>query len=50
MMPFWQFFGATLIGKGVVKVTGQTAFFVALFRWIPSQRPFSGGRLPAASC
>ena len=32
MMPFWEFFGATLIGKGVVKVTGQTAFFIALFR------------------
>lgn len=22
-MPFWSFFGATLIGKGVVKVNGQ---------------------------
>jgi uncharacterized membrane protein YdjX (TVP38/TMEM64 family) len=33
MMPFWQFFGATLIGKAFVKVNGQTAFFVALFRW-----------------
>mmetsp|Transcript_6294 Transcript_6294/g.12358 ORF Transcript_6294/g.12358 Transcript_6294/m.12358 type:complete len:437 (+) Transcript_6294:113-1423(+) len=32
LMPFWEFFGATLLGKGVVKVAGQTAFFVALFR------------------
>jgi membrane protein YqaA with SNARE-associated domain len=31
-MPFWEFFGATLMGKGIVKVGGQTAFFVALFR------------------
>lgn len=32
LMPFWEFFGATLLGKGIVKVAGQTAFFVALFR------------------
>jgi hypothetical protein len=31
-MPFLEFFGATAIGKGVVKVNGQSAFFVALFR------------------
>jgi vacuole membrane protein 1 len=31
-MPFMQFFGATLIGKGVIKVTGQSIFFVSLFR------------------
>ncbi|KIY95916.1 hypothetical protein MNEG_12045 [Monoraphidium neglectum] len=31
-MPFWSFFGATLIGKGFVKVSGQALFFVALFR------------------
>jgi len=31
-MPFLEFFGATLIGKGVVKVNGQALFFVALFR------------------
>mmetsp|Transcript_2335 Transcript_2335/g.5234 ORF Transcript_2335/g.5234 Transcript_2335/m.5234 type:complete len:435 (+) Transcript_2335:584-1888(+) len=30
-MPFWSFFTATLLGKGVVKVNGQAAFFVALF-------------------
>lgn len=33
LMPFWEFFGATLIGKGVFKVSGQALFFVALFRW-----------------
>lgn len=32
LMPFWQFFSATLLGKGVIKVLGQTAFFIALFR------------------
>ncbi|KAF8059178.1 hypothetical protein HT031_005350 [Scenedesmus sp. PABB004] len=32
LMPFWEFFGATLIGKGFVKVAGQTAVCVALFR------------------
>jgi vacuole membrane protein 1 len=31
-MPFWEFFGATALGKGVIKVGGQTAFFVALFK------------------
>ncbi len=30
-MPFWTFFGATLLGKGVIKVSGQVAFFVMLF-------------------
>lgn len=30
-MPFWTFFGATLLGKGVFKIAGQTAFFVLLF-------------------
>lgn len=30
-MPFWEFFGATLIGKGVIKVSGQALFFVVLF-------------------
>ena len=27
-MPFWEFFGATLIGKGGVKVNGQVRFNV----------------------
>lgn len=31
-MPFWQFFGATLIGKGLIKVSLQSIFFVLLFR------------------
>lgn len=30
-MPFWTFFLATLLGKGVVKVNGQALFFVFLF-------------------
>lgn len=32
LMPFWSFFGATLIGKGFVKVNGQSAFFIMIFR------------------
>ncbi len=32
MMPFWEFLGATLVGKGIIKVHGQTGFFVLLFR------------------
>jgi hypothetical protein len=32
LMPFWEFFGATLIGKGMIKVSGQSMFFVSLFR------------------
>lgn len=32
LMPFWEFFGATLIGKGVIKVNGQALFFTMLFR------------------
>eukprot|EP00803_Ostreobium_quekettii_P000441 evm.model.scf_624.9 EVM.evm.TU.scf_624.9 scf_624:68191-69477(-) len=31
-MPFWKFFGATLLGKGVFKVNGQVLFLVALFQ------------------
>ena len=30
-MPFWTFFGATLLGKGVVKVNMQAVFFITLF-------------------
>jgi len=30
-MPFWTFFLATLLGKGLVKVNGQAIFFVFLF-------------------
>ncbi|KAL3138829.1 hypothetical protein ABBQ32_005664 [Trebouxia sp. C0010 RCD-2024] len=32
LMPFWDFFGATFIGKAILKANGQAAFFVALFR------------------
>ncbi|KAL4451519.1 hypothetical protein ABPG75_007181 [Micractinium tetrahymenae] len=39
-MPFWEFFGATLIGKGGIKIAGQTAFFVALFREQTRERVF----------
>mmetsp|Transcript_10404 Transcript_10404/g.24931 ORF Transcript_10404/g.24931 Transcript_10404/m.24931 type:complete len:501 (+) Transcript_10404:2-1504(+) len=31
LMPFWTFFIATALGKGVVKVNGQAFFFVNLF-------------------
>lgn len=31
MMPFWTFFFATALGKGVVKVNGQAVVFVNLF-------------------
>ena len=42
LMPFWEFFGATLIGKGVIKVAGQTAFFVTLFREQSREWAFDG--------
>lgn len=31
LMPFWTFFGATFIGKALIKVNMQAAFFAALF-------------------
>ncbi|RHW68461.1 SNARE associated Golgi protein [Trypanosoma brucei equiperdum] len=31
LMPFWTFFGATLIGKAFCKITLQAVFFVHLF-------------------
>jgi len=31
LMPFWTFFGATLLGKGIVKVLLQAMFFVTIF-------------------
>eukprot|EP00397_Hematodinium_sp_SG-2012_P003606 GEMP01003614.1.p1 GENE.GEMP01003614.1~~GEMP01003614.1.p1 ORF type:complete len:495 (+),score=108.94 GEMP01003614.1:960-2444(+) len=31
LMPFWTFFAATLIGKGLIKVNGQAVFFILLF-------------------
>eukprot|EP00008_Paramoeba_atlantica_P010671 CAMPEP_0201477244 /NCGR_PEP_ID=MMETSP0151_2-20130828/2303_1 /ASSEMBLY_ACC=CAM_ASM_000257 /TAXON_ID=200890 /ORGANISM="Paramoeba atlantica, Strain 621/1 / CCAP 1560/9" /LENGTH=277 /DNA_ID=CAMNT_0047857891 /DNA_START=370 /DNA_END=1203 /DNA_ORIENTATION=- len=30
-MPFWTFFGATLLGKGFVKVNLQALFFITMF-------------------
>jgi vacuole membrane protein 1 len=41
LMPFWEFFGATFLGKGVVKVTGQSAFFIAIFRQSSRERILS---------
>ncbi|GAB9470052.1 hypothetical protein Gpo141_00007308 [Globisporangium polare] len=31
LMPFWTFFGATLIGKALIKVNLQAAFFITIF-------------------
>lgn len=31
LMPFWTFFGATFIGKALIKAPGQACFFVMLF-------------------
>eukprot|EP01118_Nematostelium_gracile_P017497 TRINITY_DN748_c0_g1_i1.p1 TRINITY_DN748_c0_g1~~TRINITY_DN748_c0_g1_i1.p1 ORF type:complete len:398 (-),score=89.07 TRINITY_DN748_c0_g1_i1:28-1221(-) len=31
LMPFWQFFGATFIGKALIKVNLQACFFIMLF-------------------
>lgn len=41
LMPFWEFFGATLLGKGLIKVAGQTAFFVALFQQQSREQVFA---------
>jgi hypothetical protein len=32
LMPFWTFFGATLIGKAFIRNTYQTLFMVAIFK------------------
>jgi hypothetical protein len=42
LMPFWTFFGATLVGKGLFKVSGQAMFFVALFRCAPCAEVLPG--------
>ncbi|KNC82757.1 hypothetical protein SARC_04971 [Sphaeroforma arctica JP610] len=31
LMPFWTFFGATFIGKAIIKVNGQAVVFITLF-------------------
>lgn len=31
MLPFWTFFGATLIGKALIKVNLQACFFIVIF-------------------
>lgn len=48
LMPFWQFFGATLLGKGIFKVSGQSALLVAIFRQETREKIFSvlEGSLP----
>ncbi|KAG1656178.1 hypothetical protein FOA52_008717 [Chlamydomonas sp. UWO 241] len=38
LMPFWTFFVATLLGKGVFKVNAQSAVLVALFMKAPRDR------------
>ncbi|KNC52354.1 transmembrane protein 49, partial [Thecamonas trahens ATCC 50062] len=32
LIPFWVFFGATFIGKALIKVNGQALFFITIFR------------------
>lgn len=41
LMPFWEFFGATLIGKGFIKVSGQTALLLALFQRSSREKIFT---------
>mmetsp|Transcript_1231 Transcript_1231/g.3656 ORF Transcript_1231/g.3656 Transcript_1231/m.3656 type:complete len:454 (+) Transcript_1231:332-1693(+) len=64
-MPFWHFFGATFIGKALIKVTMQSAVMVAVFRkesrnailaWLQRSLPTwlpslpgMGGRPPAVA-
>eukprot|EP01029_Cantina_marsupialis_P027838 TRINITY_DN774073_c0_g1_i1.p1 TRINITY_DN774073_c0_g1~~TRINITY_DN774073_c0_g1_i1.p1 ORF type:complete len:407 (-),score=115.60 TRINITY_DN774073_c0_g1_i1:189-1409(-) len=31
LMPFWVFFGACFIGKGLIKAPGQAIFFITIF-------------------
>lgn len=40
MMPFWQFLGATVLGKGFIKILGQTALVVLLFMRSTRERAF----------
>lgn len=49
LMPFWTFFGATVLGKSVVKVNMQIVFFVTVFRRDSRKRmlEFLGNVLPA---
>lgn len=37
-MPFWKFFGATILGKALFKVNGQVLFFVTLFQRASRER------------
>jgi len=46
-MPFWQFFGATALGKGIVKTSMQAVFFVTIFSesYLNKVMPLVGGML-----
>jgi len=52
-VPFWTFFGATLLGKGVIKVTLQTCVCIAVFGpnlWSLLLSVIPAVSLPAAAC
>ena len=52
-MPFWTFFGATLLGKGVVKVTLQSLVCIVVFGqglWQALLRFTPALTLPASMC
>jgi len=52
-MPFWTFFGATLIGKGVIKVTLQTVACTLLFGptlWSAIKQVLPSVGLPTSMC
>eukprot|EP00727_Mastigamoeba_balamuthi_P007131 m51a1_g3038 hypothetical protein (514) ;mRNA; f:918477-920388 len=50
LMPFWVFFGATFVGKALIKVNMQAAFFVMLFseRFFMSIVAFARALTPAS--
>ena len=52
-MPFWTFFGATLIGKGLVKVTLQSIVCIAVFGpafWSAMLGMLPDIHMPARAC
>eukprot|EP00325_Prymnesiales_sp_UTEX-LB-985_P033788 CAMPEP_0174739230 /NCGR_PEP_ID=MMETSP1094-20130205/71241_1 /TAXON_ID=156173 /ORGANISM="Chrysochromulina brevifilum, Strain UTEX LB 985" /LENGTH=564 /DNA_ID=CAMNT_0015942761 /DNA_START=69 /DNA_END=1763 /DNA_ORIENTATION=- len=53
-MPFWTFFGATLIGKGLIKVSLQTIVMIGMFgpaMWkLVQERLIPSVPLPASAC
>jgi hypothetical protein len=50
MMPFWQFFGATFVGKGLIKAPAQGAVFATVFSAGPRSRAVAAvaGAFPAS--